>query len=272
MVIASTRVGSRASHALDSQEHTVVPTTDPSTEPAVTERELRADRVLDAAEELMVAWGPRKVTIDDVARRAKVGKGTVYLHFATKEALLLSVVMRAQLDMIGRVVDAMRASPENVRPSEVARNLYLRHFDSPVVQAILTSGSEALDNLSRSAAALIGDVVEERKNALRTYWGILGEHGLLRDDLSFDDQLYAYNAIVIGHMAGAPLLERQGLHVPDRGTRADLIAGSVRRLLERNAPPENLGEAQSQVVELFSFLEERLREEIARQKQTKRST
>ncbi|MGW2198666.1 helix-turn-helix domain-containing protein, partial [Streptosporangium sp. NPDC001682] len=40
----------------------------------------RADRILDAAAELLVRLGYRKVTIDDIARLAGIGKGTVYLH------------------------------------------------------------------------------------------------------------------------------------------------------------------------------------------------
>lgn len=250
----------------------MVSSTDPSAAPAATERELRADRILDAAEELMVAWGHRKVTIDDVARRARIGKGTVYLHFATKDALLLTVVLRAQLHLIGRLVETMRASPGNVRPSEVARNLYLSHFDSPVIRALFGEGSEALEDLSASAAALVGDLVEERKGVLRTYWEILGAHGMLNDDLSADDRTYAYSTTIIGHLVSAPLLERQGLPVPEREVRADLIARGVRTLLERDAPPENTRAAQSWVVDLFASMEERLRGEIARQKQSTRGT
>jgi AcrR family transcriptional regulator len=40
----------------------------------------RADRILDAAGDLLLRLGYRKVTIEDVAQRAGIGKGTVYLH------------------------------------------------------------------------------------------------------------------------------------------------------------------------------------------------
>jgi AcrR family transcriptional regulator len=57
------------------------------------ERPLRADarrnhvRILRAARAVFSDQG-RDAQIDDVARRAKVGVGTVYRHFPTKEALL----------------------------------------------------------------------------------------------------------------------------------------------------------------------------------------
>ena len=51
----------------------------------------RLERVLDAAAELLLRWGYQKVTIDEIARHARIGKGTVYLHFPTKDALFLAV-------------------------------------------------------------------------------------------------------------------------------------------------------------------------------------
>lgn len=60
-------------------------------------RPLRADaarnraRVLDVAYETFAAEG-LSVPIDEIARRAGVGAGTVYRHFPTKEALFAAVV------------------------------------------------------------------------------------------------------------------------------------------------------------------------------------
>jgi AcrR family transcriptional regulator len=60
-----------------------------STEP----KPLRADarrnreRIVDAARELFAECGPG-TQMDDVARRAQVGVGTVYRHFPTKTALI----------------------------------------------------------------------------------------------------------------------------------------------------------------------------------------
>src|SRR5687768_11863989 len=60
-------------------------------------RPLRADarrnreRVIKAARAVFAEQG-RDAQVDDVARRAKVGVGTVYRHFPTKEALLEALV------------------------------------------------------------------------------------------------------------------------------------------------------------------------------------
>ena len=67
-------------------------------------RPLRADarrnreRILKAARAVFAAKG-RDAHLEDVARRAKVGVGTVYRHFPTKEALL-EALAREQFDIL----------------------------------------------------------------------------------------------------------------------------------------------------------------------------
>ncbi len=62
-----------------------------------TGRPLRADarrnheRILEAAREVFAECGV-DAQMDDVARRASVGVGTVYRHFPTKEALIVELV------------------------------------------------------------------------------------------------------------------------------------------------------------------------------------
>ncbi|RAV15940.1 TetR/AcrR family transcriptional regulator [Mycobacterium colombiense] len=77
---------------------------------AQPERRLRADaarnraRVLEVAYDTFAAEG-LSVPIDEIARRAGVGAGTVYRHFPTKEALFQAVIE----DRMQRLVDDGRA-------------------------------------------------------------------------------------------------------------------------------------------------------------------
>ena len=201
------------------------------------ERSSRADRILDAAEDLLVSLGHQKVTVEDVARRAGVGKGTVYLHFATKELLFLTVVMRAQTGVIGEVVRAMREDREAVRPSELARRLYLLQAEEPVLKSMFLESPGALARLSHDAHALLGDIVELRWSTIRAYWDHLRDHGVLRVDRPFEEQFYAYTAIVTGHLTSEQVLAEQGRDVPDLATRAELMAQGIRLLLEADTSP-----------------------------------
>lgn len=52
------------------------------------------ERILDAALELVAAGGMRKLTMDDVAARARVGRMTVYRRFGTRGTLIDELVVR----------------------------------------------------------------------------------------------------------------------------------------------------------------------------------
>ncbi|HEX7709018.1 MAG TPA: TetR/AcrR family transcriptional regulator [Thermoanaerobaculia bacterium] len=75
------------------------------------------DRILDAAERLLGRFGYRKMTVDDLAAEAGVGKGTIYLSFPSKEEVVLSTVDR----IVDRVCAEMRR--EAARGGDAAETL-----------------------------------------------------------------------------------------------------------------------------------------------------
>jgi AcrR family transcriptional regulator len=58
------------------------------------ERERRRSDIIDAAEEVFFSKGVAQATMDDVADRAELSKGTLYLYFGSKEDLYLAIVLR----------------------------------------------------------------------------------------------------------------------------------------------------------------------------------
>ena len=66
-------------------------------------------KILQAAEEVFAAEG-LGVPIDEVARRAGVGIGTVYRHFPTKEALFEAIVVSRLEDLIERAQELCTAT------------------------------------------------------------------------------------------------------------------------------------------------------------------
>ncbi|WKD50141.1 TetR family transcriptional regulator [Microbulbifer spongiae] len=55
---------------------------------------LTTEQILDAAEDVLRRFGPRKTTVVDVARALGVSHGTVYRHFDTKAALHEAITTR----------------------------------------------------------------------------------------------------------------------------------------------------------------------------------
>ncbi|ODT73295.1 MAG: TetR family transcriptional regulator [Pelagibacterium sp. SCN 63-23] len=55
----------------------------------------RPDEVLDAAMEIFAEQGFAAAKVEDIARRAGVSKGTVYLYFSSKDAIIAAIIERA---------------------------------------------------------------------------------------------------------------------------------------------------------------------------------
>lgn len=64
------------------------------TERKEREKERRRQEIIDAAEEVFFSKGFDSATVDDVAERAELSKGTVYLYFKSKEDLQFAVFQR----------------------------------------------------------------------------------------------------------------------------------------------------------------------------------
>lgn len=84
-----------------------------TTREAASKRSVRAlerrEAILAAALDEFVAKGYAAARLDDVASRAGVAKGTIYLHFADKEALFQELVRTALVPLIGRLASPPQA-------------------------------------------------------------------------------------------------------------------------------------------------------------------
>ena len=74
--------------------------------------EVRREEIMDAAERLFLAKGVTATTIDDVAECADVAKGTVYLHFTSRQALLVALGERFAEKHLARIKAATSARLE----------------------------------------------------------------------------------------------------------------------------------------------------------------
>jgi AcrR family transcriptional regulator len=214
----------------------------------------REARILDAAGELLLIFGFRRVTVDDVARRAGVGKGTVYLHWSSKLELFATVLLRDVAGIVDRQLAAMRADPAEIQLHRAMRGLFLLVMRRPLARAFYTGDTDLL-------GALIGDTkIGLRFGAQKAaigppYLAALHAHGLLRDDPVADRGLqYRLSAATAGFF----LLERllpAGIDL-DLEAKADALAELVRRGFEPAAAPDaaSLAAAAPAVIDLYRHI------------------
>jgi AcrR family transcriptional regulator len=86
--------------------------------------DLQREAILDAAERLFEQYGYRKTTVEEIAQEARIGKGSVYLHFQSKEDLGLSWLARIH----GRVFEDLEqiAAEHNSAVDRIRRVLEQR--------------------------------------------------------------------------------------------------------------------------------------------------
>jgi AcrR family transcriptional regulator len=212
----------------------------------------RLERVLDTATDLLVRWGYQRVTIDEVARRAGIGKGTVYLHFRTKEALFLAVLLRAHHGVLDGIVARMEDDPQEVLPARMIRSLYLALTADPLIRPLYLGDSEVLGRLAHEAAASLGELGRRREEVGRAWFGLLRDAGLLRTDLDVDAQMYVFSAVTSGFLF-VDSLPVAGSRT-DPQARAELLEHTVATALQ--VPGAHAAGLAPAVADLFRTLTE----------------
>ncbi|MFI6508466.1 TetR/AcrR family transcriptional regulator [Streptosporangium sp. NPDC050855] len=203
----------------------------------------RADRILDAAAGLLVRHGYRKVTVEDVAREAGIGKGTVYLHWRTKQQLFEAVLLRESIAYLEEFLDELRRDPRTLLPHRLVSSTFLAVARRPVLGAMVAGFTEGT-HATRADASLRGRelLIAERFHDLMT------RHGLFRSDVP--NLAFTFGAVATGfhvHPSEEPI---------DAAAKAESIAYVVRNALEPAVPPgdRELADAASEMAAIIEDL------------------
>lgn len=98
---------------------------------AIAPKSAVKDAILDATDRLLARFGYRKMTVEDIAAEAGIGKGTIYLHFNSKEEVVLShidrIVERLQ-ERLREIAHSDATAAERLRLMLLTRVLF--RFDS----------------------------------------------------------------------------------------------------------------------------------------------
>ncbi len=138
-------------------------------------RPLRADarrnreRILDSASAVFSERGT-EAQIDDVARSAGVGVGTVYRHFPTKEALMTELVRQKFSRLSARTRDALDLGGE---PFEALVDLLHGHAeelhcDAAMQQVLAGADAEMWSQAElerQELVSLIGELIDRARRA-----------------------------------------------------------------------------------------------------------
>lgn len=185
------------------------------------DRELRVDarrnreRVLRAAQQMFAADG-LGVSLDEIARRAGVGPGTVHRHFPAKEALYLAVAV----DQLERLAAEARVLAATGDPAVALFTQLSRMVASGAENVAVKSALAAAEFDLRVAAP---DVAADLTCQVADLLGRAQAAGAVRDDVTVEEvmALVAGAFAAIRH-AGAEASRQRSAHI------AELILDGLR--------------------------------------------
>jgi TetR/AcrR family transcriptional regulator, fatty acid metabolism regulator protein len=141
------------------------------------QRQERADLILQAAEAVLAEKGYHETSMDEIAARVGVAKGTVYLHFPSKEDLVFALFER-ELETFLHSVEQIAASAVTAhgKLEAILREMYkgllgkrmqllLSFYSSMDVRKGLIEKKEQLHTRLERLSATITTLLEEGKAA-----------------------------------------------------------------------------------------------------------
>ncbi len=199
-----------------------------------SKRQERAHRILDAAAELVLRWGYKKTTIDDIAKQAKVAKGTIYLHWKNREDLFVALFLREALDAGDEMLERMESDAEGFLLHNLTKHSIYVSMSRPLIKALYLSDSEILGELLHSDNELLSQLIQSKLVASNSLFEMLRGKGIVRTDMSIPVQMYTYTAIVMGFMTVDGYLPEQ--HTIPLEEAVEVLAETVRRMFEPDEP------------------------------------
>jgi AcrR family transcriptional regulator len=151
-------------------------------------------RILEIAKRAFTRSGAN-VSLDDVARQARIGAGTLYRHFPTRDALL-EAVYRTEVE---KLAAAEREFAESMSPVEALRAWMLLFVDYISTKQLI---APALNNLVGGPSKLFESSGSHIKGAIDSLVKLAIRNGDIRPDLDPVDLLRAL--IGVSNVASGP--------------------------------------------------------------------
>jgi AcrR family transcriptional regulator len=159
-----------------------------------TDAQRNRQRILEVAKEAFTQSGANS-SLDDIAKDAGVGAGTLYRHFPTREALL-EAVYRTEVE---KLAAAERKFLQDMPPVEALRAWMLLFVDYIATKKII---APALNTLVGGPSKVFEASGAQIKGAIHALVGRAIESGDLRPDLDPLDLLRAL--IGVSNVASGP--------------------------------------------------------------------
>ena len=183
-----------------------------------TARKPRADaqrnreRILEVAKQVFTRRGA-EASMDEIAKRAKIGPGTLYRHFPSRDDLLAAVY----ISEVEKLAEAQRKLSAALPPVEALRAWMLVFIDYIAAKKIIAPALDVMVGGPSQVYRQSTRVMEEAANALASRAVATGD---LRPDVDPMDMLRAiYGVSSAGSTDDWPVKARRFVEILIQGSR-----------------------------------------------------
>jgi len=202
--------------------------------------EARPRQILDAAVDIFGESGLAAARLEDIAKRAGVSKGTIYLYFPNKEALFCEMIRQLVGDAIVQAQEQAAAASASAVDQliDYAHSVW-RHVRTPMFEKLHRLAIGELRNFPALLEFFQREVPGRNVQAIA---GIV-RHGIATGEFREMDEVEAarmLQALILSHGIWCTQRERNGLvaHLNDEEVLAQLLdffLGAVRK--DRSSRP-----------------------------------
>jgi len=177
-----------------------------------TDAQRNRERILEVAKLVFTRRGA-EASMDEIAKRAKVGPGTLYRHFPTRDALLAAVY----ISEVEKLAEAQRKFSAGLPPIEALRAWMLVFIDYIATKRIIAPALNTMADGPSQVYQQTTRVMEEAANALASRAVASGD---LRSDVDPMDMLRAiYGISSAGSTEDWPEKARRFVDILIQGSR-----------------------------------------------------
>ncbi|WP_417489919.1 TetR/AcrR family transcriptional regulator [Maricaulis sp.] len=187
--------------------------------------EARPEEILEAALAVFGEQGFAAARVEDIARRADLSKGTLYLYFPSKEAMLNALIEQSA-GALARSVEQHVASSAAQDPEAALRGLLRILFtavSSPTISAaprLVLTEAHRFPELAAFYRSHVLDIVRRSMRALLA----AGKAGGVLRDVDADAFMRVVGGAGIAHMALTNIFDLHPETLTDPADLADAIA------------------------------------------------
>lgn len=156
----------------------------------------RDKRIIEAAADLFMHFGYDKTTVSDIARKAGISKGAIYLHYASKDAVFEAVLIREMTAYAEAWVERCEADPAGGTIGGMYKNMLYALNSSGFMSALFKKDPHLFGSYLRKPNTFLRQ--QQQHGTRQEFIRLMQATGAIRTDVDPEITAHIMNMLSYG--------------------------------------------------------------------------